>query len=156
LVGIDTSELGLVTGLDASGDLMNDEDMLISDENQFRFIDSKVKGKWAAAVSQRYTFVLSPNLLQPYLLLDSAVDPNELTNFFNQEGYKDISKKMKRALLQWTEEHDFVYKAITADAQIAAPASILFVKFAKLKLATTVHAISCLWGIRNISLVGRL
>jgi len=48
---------------------------------------------------------------------------------------KDISKKMKRTLLlQSTEEHDFVYKAITADAQIAAPASILFVNFAKLKL----------------------
>jgi len=103
LVGIDTSELGL-TGLDASEDLIN-ENMLISDENQFRFID-QAKGKWAAAVSERYKFVLSSNLMQPYLL-DSAVDPNELTNFFNQEGYKDISKKMRRALLQEMEEHDF-------------------------------------------------
>ena len=69
LVGIDTSDLGL-TGLDASGDLMN-EGMLISDDNQLRFID-KTKGKWAAAVTQRYKFVLSPNLMQPYLL-DSEV-----------------------------------------------------------------------------------
>ena len=47
------------------------EGMLISDENQLRFID-KAKGNWAAAVTQRYKFVLSPNLMQPYLL-DSEV-----------------------------------------------------------------------------------
>ena len=94
LVGIETSELGLTGLVDASGDLMN-EGMLISDENQLRFID-KAKGNWAAAVTQRYKFVLSPNLMQPYLL-DSAVDPNELSNFFNQKGYWKILKAMKKA-----------------------------------------------------------
>ena len=103
LVGMNTTELGL-PGLDASGDLMNDR-MLISDGNQLRFID-RAKGQWAAAFSQRYKLVLGPNKMEPYLL-DSAVDPNELINFYNQQGYKKTSKKMKKALLQAMEEHDF-------------------------------------------------
>ena len=119
LLGIDTSEYRL-PGLDFSGELMN-EATFISDENQLRFIDM-AEGRWAAAVSQRYKFILSPGQTQPYLL-DTTVDPDELTNFFNLVGYKEQSDVMKSALLGAMKEYNFQLrdKSKSAPVYLDAP-----------------------------------
>jgi len=105
LLGLDPSQFGL-GGLDFSHDVMNEE-MIVSDENQVRFLDM-VRGDWAAAVSQRYKLVLSTSRVAPWLL-DAVADPNEGKNYFNENEnqYQKISRKMKKALANAMEENEF-------------------------------------------------
>ena len=108
LLGANTEDLEL-HGIDASQDLLSD-DLEISDETQTRFMDQTL-GRWAAAVNQRFTFILSKNKKKenptPWLL-DSVEDPDEILNYFNSNRtYREISAAMSADLYDNMVAYDF-------------------------------------------------
>ena len=108
LLGANTEDLEL-HGIDASQDLLSD-DLIISDETQTRFMDQPL-GRWAAAVNQRFTFILSKSKKEenptPWLL-DSVEDPDEIFNYFNSNrSYREISAAMSADLYDNMVAYDF-------------------------------------------------
>jgi len=108
LLGANTEKLEL-PGIDASQDLLSDA-LEISDETQTRFMEEK-SGKWAAAVNQRFTFIISRNRVKenptPWLL-DSVEDPDEIYNYFNSNRtYREISAAMSTDLYDNMVAYDF-------------------------------------------------
>jgi hypothetical protein len=104
LVGVqDTESMGF-QGIDASADLLDDED-LKAFESQIRFIDGP-SGRYAAAVNGRYTLVLNKKGV-PWLF-DSEEDPDELYNYYKvNEFYDQISTNMQSALYFVMLKYDF-------------------------------------------------
>ena len=103
MLGVDTGKLGF-QGIDGSKDILGEGSRIIADGNQIRFLTGD-DGRWAAAVNQRYKLVLAPREI-PWLF-DTDVDPDELLNFYNQEGYEDVSATMKEALYAAMMQYDF-------------------------------------------------
>ena len=60
---------------------------------------------WLMAVTDRYKFVLSPN--DPPWLFDLTRDPDEITNFFEHSGYREIVQQLAKQLHAYgTKHHD--------------------------------------------------
>jgi arylsulfatase A-like enzyme len=59
---------------------------------------------WLMAVSDRYKFVVSAN--DPPWLFDLERDPDEITNFFEHAGYREIVQQMAKQLQAYGREHN--------------------------------------------------
>jgi len=94
MLGVNTTEYNF-QGIDASKDLF-DQDLVISNETQVRYTEDSFSPNWAAALTQRYKFILSHQDI-PWLI-DMEDDPDEIINFYGREGYDDVSTTMKQAL----------------------------------------------------------
>jgi arylsulfatase A-like enzyme len=82
-------------GRDDSGIFLNNQDVVDSDEITYMRAHG-VNPIWVAAVSDRYKLVLSKQDV-PWLF-DLEKDPDELTNFFGQPEYEEISEVLTRRL----------------------------------------------------------
>ncbi|MDP6556230.1 MAG: sulfatase [Pirellulaceae bacterium] len=58
---------------------------------------------WLMAVTNRYKFVLSPS--DPPWLFDLDRDPDEITNFFDHPGYREIVQQLATQLRAYGVEH---------------------------------------------------
>ncbi len=102
LIGVEDPSLEL-HGLDASTDLLSKQ-AIISDEDKIVFtFDGTRIHSWAAAVMKGYKLVIS-NLDVPWLF-DLNIDPDELINFFNDDGYSGIVQKLQTALFKAMKEY---------------------------------------------------
>jgi len=81
-------------GIDGSDEILSSE--LVSTSNQTRFFTDSKKKKWAAAVNHRYKMVVSRG--EPWFF-DMQLDPDELTNYFDDIQYKDVVSDMKNQLI---------------------------------------------------------
>ena len=102
---VDSDELKLdFQGIDASNDLFN-EDLDIADGSQVRYTEDASKGAWAAALTERYKLILS-QADSPWMF-DMEIDPDEIVNIYNQEGYENISSIMRQDLYNAMKKYKF-------------------------------------------------
>ncbi|TLX78243.1 sulfatase [Labilibacter sediminis] len=89
-------------GKDMSDAFLNKE-KVVSNTDRIVYI-TNAASRWVAAANQRYKLVLSPND-SPWLF-DLEKDPNELINFYNKRGYKEISERFLKELKKQMQEFD--------------------------------------------------
>jgi len=106
MLGVNTAKY-VFQGIDASNDLFNNN-LEISNESQVRYNEASYSGAWAAAMTQRYKFILSGSDI-PWLI-DTELDPDEIINFYGHEGYDDISTTLKEALNNAIMTYDFALR----------------------------------------------
>ncbi len=98
LMGITTSTR--FEGKDRSLDLLSNKKIV--DEDEFIHI-SEANNIWIALINKRYKLVLTTRT-SPWLF-DLEKDPHETINCYEQNGYKDISEKMMKILVQRMKDY---------------------------------------------------
>lgn len=100
LMGVDHSAYEF-HGIDASKDFLSKK-MHIKDDRIVYITNAG--SRWVAAVDNRYKLVLSPRD-KPWLF-DLEKDPDELINFYNKPGYKEIGKRLTKELNAQMKQFD--------------------------------------------------
>ncbi len=102
LIGVDDPPTTL-HGVDASTDLLSEEE-IISDGDKIVFtFDGSNGSSWAAAVMKGYKLVISSSDV-PWLF-DLNRDPDEMINFFSEDGYSDIVQNLQTALFKAMKDY---------------------------------------------------
>ncbi|WP_189361600.1 sulfatase-like hydrolase/transferase [Algibacter mikhailovii] len=99
LMGVDLSSYNF-HGTNASVDFNNKKKKIVDD--RIVYITNANK-RWVAAVNNQYKLVLSPKD-KPWLF-DLKRDPDELVNYYNDEAYSAIAKKMEAELYAQMEKY---------------------------------------------------
>jgi len=89
-------------GLNAAVDFLNDKKE-ISDNERITYI-AKSGGWWVAALTDRYKLVIDKKE-KPYLF-DLELDPNELINYYYDEKYAAVVKKLQTELFRQMEQYE--------------------------------------------------
>ncbi|MCH7725604.1 MAG: sulfatase [Planctomycetes bacterium] len=100
LIGVKSAELE--EGRDASALLASSEPVEGWEDVAFLRGTGKERG-WLSVVTDRYKLVYSP--IDPPWLLDLQRDPDEVTNFFQHAGYREIVQRLSKSLRNYGKVH---------------------------------------------------
>jgi arylsulfatase A-like enzyme len=104
---MDVETAGKEDGRDASALLMGQK---VDEWKDIAFLRGTPRMKWLCAVTDDYKLVYSPQDV-PWLF-DLTKDPDELTNLFTSERYREVARRMTRALRAYCDTHKDPYGAI--------------------------------------------